>query len=103
MSNELYRLTATEAARRIAMGTLKPAAFMEACLARIAEREPTIHAFVHLDPEAARAAVPQAGPLHGIPKAHSAHVAWARAAGDGFYSMAVVLLRKINWCGSGND
>ena len=107
MSNELYRLTATEAARQIAAGTLKPADLMEACLARIAEREPTIHAFAHLDPAAGRAAVPGPGPLHGIPigikdvldtgdmpsgygspiwtgwrpKADSAPVAWTRAAG----------------------
>ncbi len=107
MPNDLHRLTVTEAARRIAAGTLKPAALMEACLARIAEREPVIRAFAHLDPEAARAAVPQAGPLHGIPvgvkdvldtadmpsqygspiwkgwrpRADSAPVAWTRAQG----------------------
>lgn len=67
MSNELYRLTATEAARQIAAGSLKPADLMEACLARIAEREPVIHAFAFHDPDAARAAVPGPGPLHGIP------------------------------------
>ena len=107
MSNELYRLTATEAARQIAAGTLKPADLMEACLARIAEREPTIHAFAHFDPAAARAAVSGPGLLHGIPvgvkdvldtgdmpsgygspiwdgwrpRADSAPVAWTRAAG----------------------
>ena len=67
MSNELYRLTATDAARQIDSGTLKPADLMEACLERIAAREPVIHAFAHHDPDAARAAVPKSGPLHGIP------------------------------------
>ncbi len=111
MSNELYRLTATEAARQIEAGTLKPADLMEACLDRIAEREPSIHAFAHLDPAAARAAVPRPGTrmgkLHGIPvgvkdvldtgdmpsgygspiwtgwrpRADSAPVSWTRATG----------------------
>ncbi len=63
------RLTATEAARAIAAGRLTPAALMEACLARAAEREPAIRAFIHLDPAQARraAAVARPGPLHGIP------------------------------------
>ena len=107
MSNELYRLTATDAARQIASGALKPADLMEACLDRIAAREPVIHAFAHHDPTAARAAKPGTGPLHGIPigvkdvldtadmpsaygspiwdgwrpRADSAPVAWTRAAG----------------------
>jgi Asp-tRNA(Asn)/Glu-tRNA(Gln) amidotransferase A subunit family amidase len=58
MSNELYRLTATEAARQIEDGTLKPADLMDACLERIAAREPAIHAFAYHDPDAARAALP---------------------------------------------
>ncbi|WP_137177548.1 amidase [Roseomonas sp. AR75] len=63
------RLTATEAARAIAAGRLSPAALMEACLARAAEREPAVNAFVHLDPAQARRAAARArpGPLHGIP------------------------------------
>src|ERR1044071_9221745 len=56
MPNELYRLTATEAARQIEAGSLKPADLMEACLDRIAAREHVIHAFAYHDPEAARAA-----------------------------------------------
>jgi Asp-tRNA(Asn)/Glu-tRNA(Gln) amidotransferase A subunit family amidase len=66
---EPNRLTATEAARAIAAGTLTPAALMEACLARAAEREPALRAFVHLDPAQARRAAGRAapGPLHGIP------------------------------------
>src|SRR5580704_3653079 len=67
MSNELYRLTATEAARQIDAGTLKPADLMEACLERIADREPVIHAFAHFDAAAARSAVPRSGKLYGIP------------------------------------
>jgi Asp-tRNA(Asn)/Glu-tRNA(Gln) amidotransferase A subunit family amidase len=107
MSNELYRLTATEAARQIDAGTLKPADLMEACLDRIAAREPVIHAFAFHDPAAVRATVPRPGKLHGIPvgvkdvldtgdmpcsygspiwsgwrpRADSAPVAWTRAAG----------------------
>jgi len=102
-------LTATAAARLIRAGTLRPEALMEACLARIAAREPVVRAFTHLDPEAARRAAGAArpGPLHGLPvgvkdvldtadmpseygspiwrgwrpRADSAAVAWARAAG----------------------
>ncbi len=107
MPNQPYRLTATEAARQIAVGTLKPADFLEECLAHVAEREPVIHAFAHHDPAAVRAAAAKPGPLHGIPigvkdvldtadmpsaygspiwdgwrpRADSAPVAWARAAG----------------------
>jgi Asp-tRNA(Asn)/Glu-tRNA(Gln) amidotransferase A subunit family amidase len=66
---EPNRLTATEAARAIAAGRLSPAELMEACLARAAEREPMVNAFVHLDPAQARrgAAKARPGPLHGIP------------------------------------
>src|SRR4051794_8875034 len=67
MSNELYRLTATEAARQIAAGSLKAADLMEACLDRIAEREPVIHAFAFHDPAAVRTATSRPGRLHGIP------------------------------------
>ncbi len=63
------RLTATDAARAIAAGTLTPAALMEACLDRAASREAAIRAFAHLDPAQARRAAARArpGPLHGIP------------------------------------
>jgi Asp-tRNA(Asn)/Glu-tRNA(Gln) amidotransferase A subunit family amidase len=102
-------LTATAAARLIRAGTLRPEALMEACLARIAAREPVVRAFTHLDPEAARrgAATARPGALHGLPfgvkdvldtadmpseygspiwhgwrpRADAAAVAWARAAG----------------------
>ncbi|MCQ4160432.1 amidase [Roseomonas sp. GC11] len=64
-------LPATEAARRIAAGSLSPAALAEACLARIAAREATVRAFVTLEPERVRqdATSPalRPGPLHGLP------------------------------------
>ena len=109
MSSELHQLTATEAARRIRDGRLQPRELMEACLARIAEREPVVRAFAWFDAEAARCAAqsPLPGPLHGLPigvkdvldtadmpseygspiwsgwrpRADAAAVAWARAAG----------------------
>jgi Asp-tRNA(Asn)/Glu-tRNA(Gln) amidotransferase A subunit family amidase len=105
----MHTLTATEARRRIAAGTLDPITLMEACLQRIAAREPTIRAFATFDADAARKAARAAGPgpLHGIPvgikdvldtadmpseygspiwqgwrpRADSAPVAWAKAAG----------------------
>ncbi len=103
------RLTATEAARQIAAGTLRPEALMEICLGRIAAREGEVHAFAHVDTDRARqaAAAAPAGPLRGLPigvkdvidtadmpseynspiwaghrpRADAACVAWARAAG----------------------
>ncbi len=62
-------LTATEALSRIRAGSLHPAALMEACLDRIAAREPIVRAMTHLDPAAALAAAqrPRAGLLQGIP------------------------------------
>jgi Asp-tRNA(Asn)/Glu-tRNA(Gln) amidotransferase A subunit family amidase len=64
-------MTATEAARRIHAGDLDPEELMEACLARIAAREPVVQAFVHLEPTRARhqAAAAPPGPLHGLPVA----------------------------------
>src|SRR5205823_2794722 len=107
--HEPSRLTATEAARLIRDGRLKPSELMESCLARIAEREPAVRAFAWFDPAACRgaAAAARPGPLHGLPiavkdvldtadmpseygspiwrgwqpRADSAAVAWARAAG----------------------
>jgi Asp-tRNA(Asn)/Glu-tRNA(Gln) amidotransferase A subunit family amidase len=50
-------------------GGLDPAAYLEACLARIAEREPTLRVFAWFDPDAARRGLRRApeGPLHGLP------------------------------------
>ena len=45
---DLADLTATAARARIEAGQLDPAELMEACLARIAEREPTVHAMAYL-------------------------------------------------------
>ncbi len=106
---EPYRLTATEAARAMQAGTLAPQELMEACLARIADREPDVRAFAWFNAAAARRAATgaPAGPLHGLPigvkdvfdtadmpseygspiwrgwqpRADAAAVAWARAAG----------------------
>jgi Asp-tRNA(Asn)/Glu-tRNA(Gln) amidotransferase A subunit family amidase len=61
------RLTATEAVRLIRTNRLPPAELLDACLARIAEREPDIRAFAFIDPEQARRAKIASGPLHGIP------------------------------------
>jgi Asp-tRNA(Asn)/Glu-tRNA(Gln) amidotransferase A subunit family amidase len=86
-----------------------PLELMEACLVRIAAREPAVRAFTWFDADAARRAVSTArpGPLHGLPvgvkdvldtadmpseygspiwrgwrpRADAAAVAWARAAG----------------------
>jgi Asp-tRNA(Asn)/Glu-tRNA(Gln) amidotransferase A subunit family amidase len=60
-------LTATEASRLIQSDKLKSADLLEACLARIAEREPQVQAFAFIDPAQVRALRPLPGPLHGIP------------------------------------
>jgi len=64
--------TALEAARRIADGSLTCEALARACLERIAEREPTVQAWQHLDPDAALEAARRldrsgGGPLKGLP------------------------------------
>lgn len=106
---DVAMLTATEAARRMREGKLRPIELMEACLARIAAREPDVRAFASFDAAAARrgAESVRQGPLHGLPigvkdvldtadmpsgygspiwagwrpKADAAPVAWARTAG----------------------
>ena len=50
---EPFRLEAVDALRALRDGTLTAEALMRSCLARVAEREPLIGAFAHLDPEAA--------------------------------------------------
>lgn len=102
-------LTATAAVRLIHDGKLRPEALMDAYLDHIASRDPTVLAFAHFDPAQVRAAAAatRPGPLQGIPigikdvldtadmpsqygspiwtgwqpRADSAPVAWARAAG----------------------
>jgi len=70
---ELNRLSATEAARRIAAGTLTSEQLVRACLDRIAARESEVKAWVHCDPDAALAqarAMDRAGvrgALAGVP------------------------------------
>jgi Asp-tRNA(Asn)/Glu-tRNA(Gln) amidotransferase A subunit family amidase len=109
MPGDLTTLTATQAVRLIHDGQLRPEALMDAYLDRIAQRDPSVLAFAHLDPAQARAGAAKAkpGPLQGIPvgakdvldtadmpsqygspiwagwqpRADSAPVAWARAAG----------------------
>ncbi|MSP66990.1 MAG: amidase [Alphaproteobacteria bacterium] len=71
--DELNRLTATEAAARIARGDLTSEALVKACLARIEARESTVGAWEYWNPELAlRQArecdrVKPAGALHGVP------------------------------------
>ncbi len=66
-------LTATAAIAAIAAGKLSALDLVEACLARISEREPVVQAFAAVDAEAARTVARQLdqqgskGPLHGIP------------------------------------
>jgi len=74
-ANGLERLTAHEAARRIAAREITSEALVQACLARIAARESEVGAFAFIDPaqalaqaRAADGAAPR-GPLHGVPVA----------------------------------
>jgi Asp-tRNA(Asn)/Glu-tRNA(Gln) amidotransferase A subunit family amidase len=76
---KLQNLSATEAARRIAEGSLSPVALVEACLGQIAEHDGDISAWVHVDREGALASAREResearsrrlrGPLHGVPVA----------------------------------
>src|SRR5215510_11075892 len=67
------RLSAAEAAQAIRDRTLTAEALTRACLARIADREPTVKAWTHCDPEQALAQareIDRAGPqgvLAGVP------------------------------------
>lgn len=69
------RLSASEAARLLQRRELSAEQLMRECLARIDAREAEVHAFVHLDAEAALAqaraldAGPVRGTLHGLPLA----------------------------------
>jgi len=72
-------LTATQAAAEMASGALSAVDYNRACLDRISELEPTVHAFIHLDPEHVLAQAKALderrrngkplGALHGIPVA----------------------------------
>lgn len=73
------RLSLADAAREIREGRLTSAQLVDACLERIAERDPQIGAFAHLDADYARAQARHLdewrssgrgiGPLHGVPVA----------------------------------
>lgn len=75
--SELWQLTAAEAAEAIRNGRTTSEALVAACLNRIAEQDPGIGAFVHLDPDYAIEQARRAdrwrgtgngtGPLHGVP------------------------------------
>jgi Asp-tRNA(Asn)/Glu-tRNA(Gln) amidotransferase A subunit family amidase len=108
-SGDLCSLTARDAVGLMQDGKLRPEALTEAYLARIEAAEPGVRAFCYFDPDAVRktAASVRPGPLYGLPvgikdvldtadmpsqygspiwanyrpKADSAPVAWARAAG----------------------
>ena len=78
MNADAAMLTASAAATRIAAGELDSETLVRACLARIAEREPFVRAWAHVDSEAAlatareadklrRSGVRRLGPLHGVP------------------------------------
>lgn len=70
---ELNRLSIAEAHARMTAGTLTAVQLAEACLARVAAREPEVRAWVHINADdvlaQARAcdAMPRRSPLHGIP------------------------------------
>ncbi|MEJ2174144.1 MAG: amidase [bacterium] len=78
-SPTLNWLSAADAARAIRDGALSAEELVEACLARIAEADPAIEAWTHLDPEHARTQARARdadrregraiGPLHGLPVA----------------------------------
>lgn len=73
VTGALHELTATDAARRIAEGSLTSQALVRACLERIEARESIVQAWTFLDPELAlaqaqaRDATLPVGPLHGVP------------------------------------
>jgi Asp-tRNA(Asn)/Glu-tRNA(Gln) amidotransferase A subunit family amidase len=77
LAEDLSTLTASEAAPRVASGSISSEELTRACLDRIAATEPVVHAFAHLDPEYALAQARESdawrrsgkpiGPLHGVP------------------------------------
>jgi len=70
---QLNRLSASAAARRLATREITAEQMARACLARIEEREAAVQAWIHIDPDAVLAearrldAGPVRGPLHGLP------------------------------------
>ena len=72
-SAALHELDATDLARRLTRRETSAVEVVQACLDRVAEREPGLHAFAHIDAAAALAAAraldatPIRGALHGLP------------------------------------
>jgi len=77
LADDLSNLTASDAAAKIAAGVTSSVELTQACLDRIATLDPTVQAFIHLDPEHAIAQARESdewrrsgkpiGPLHGVP------------------------------------
>ncbi|MFK7940718.1 MAG: amidase [Roseovarius sp.] len=77
MTQPAYTLSATEAAKAMALARLTSVELVTSCLARITETDSAIQAWAHLDAEAALAQAAECdrlrkagmptGPLHGIP------------------------------------
>jgi len=71
--DSLNMLSATEAAARIAAGTLKSEALVAACLERVSQRESGVQAWAAIDPDRALAEAracdqaPRRTRLHGLP------------------------------------
>lgn len=71
-STPLWRLSAFEAARRLERRELTALSYAEACLERIAEREPMVQAFAYIDPALVREqarmldTAASRGPLFGL-------------------------------------
>jgi len=69
----LNRLSATQAARKLATREITAQALVADCIEHIREREPVVHAWTHLDFDGATArarqldAMPAKGLLHGLP------------------------------------
>src|SRR5262249_39117551 len=69
----LNRLSATEAARKLATREITAEALLNDCLERIAQREPNVRAWTHIDANRVREHARMldrsalVGPLHGLP------------------------------------
>src|SRR5207302_6548230 len=93
--SSLHYTSIAEVSALIRAKQISPVELLDSQLARIAALQPKLNAFVHLDPDAARAAATSAteqlsrntslGPLHGIPltiKSCFDVVGWPNAAGS---------------------
>ena len=73
MTTHLNELSAIEIVHGIMAGAFTCEAVARACLARITDQEPVVHAWTNFDPEIALAQAraldhaPARGPLHGVP------------------------------------